>query len=69
MKIINAFQTTIKWGIIGIASKHGFDMSEYPNIKEISIGMFYSVIAVLLWEFSIGVYIEKEKNKLKSKKI
>jgi|TARA_Y100000389_G_C17404504_1_gene487283 hypothetical protein len=64
LKLIKAVQSTIKWGLISLTTTHGFNIYKYPELKTIIIGMFYSIMAILLWEFSIGVYIDKKIEKL-----
>lgn len=56
-KLIKSITTTLKWGLIGLTSTYGFNINKYPHIKEVLLGFFYSTLALLLWEFSIGIFV------------
>lgn len=60
--LLDTIENTIKWGIVAITAKHGFNVSEYPSMKEILIGIFYSTIGILIWELSIGRSIKHYRN-------
>lgn len=67
ISLLNTIENTIKWGIVAITTKHGFDVSKYPSMNELLIGIFYSTIGILLWELSIGRVIKNLKEKTQRK--